>query len=191
MKFSTMRTGITAGSTVSGKAKETEAAATSAFVGTKEEAYNVFTSAARGITLTMGADADDYRLHQAEDLKPMRHSIRIAKKPKNLDDPRIRLWKLKHLGAVKKLGGEVKEEERPIDEALMARIQGIVFKTLRPRSIKMHLEARRLYRVRKRKEEREGLTLAVKETNLDVGRGHQLWLEALDQLECKPLEAPI
>ena len=61
MKSSTMRTGITAGSTVSGKAKETEAAATSAFAETKEAAYNVFTNIARGISLTMGADADDYR----------------------------------------------------------------------------------------------------------------------------------
>ena len=61
MKHGTMRTGITAGSTVSGRAKETEASSTSAFAETKEAAYNVFTSAARGITLTMGADADDYR----------------------------------------------------------------------------------------------------------------------------------
>ena len=49
------------------------------------------------------------------------------------------------------LNGELKEEERPIDEALMARIQGAVFKMLRPRSILMHLEARRLYRIKKKK----------------------------------------
>ena len=101
------------------------------------------------------------------------------------------MWKLKHLGAVKMLNGELKEEERPIDEALMARIRGVVFKTLRPRSIMMHLEARRLYREKKRNEEKKGLTLAVKETNRDVGRGHQLWLEALDELECKPMETPM
>ena len=55
----------------------------------------------------------------------------------------------------------------------------------------MHLEARRLYRVRKRKEEKEGLTLAVKETKHDFGRGRQLWLEALNKLECKPMETPM
>ena len=73
----------------------------------------------------------------------------------------------------------------------MAKIQGAVFKTLRPRSILMHLEARRLYRVKKRKEEKEGLTLVVKETKREVGRGHQLWLEALDKLDCKPMETPM
>jgi hypothetical protein len=52
----------------------------------------------------------------------MKHSIRISKKPKNLSDPRIRLWKLNHLGAVKMLAGELKEEEKPIDPALIARI---------------------------------------------------------------------
>ena len=101
-----MRTGITAGSTVSGKNKETEASATSAFAETKEKAYNIFTHAARGISLTLGADADDYRLDQADNLKPMLHSIRISKEPKNLFDPRVRLWKIQHLKAAKALQGE-------------------------------------------------------------------------------------
>ena len=95
------------------------------------------------------------------------------------------------MDALKALRGDVEVEEPPIDPGLMAKIQGAVFKTLRPRSIQMHLEARRLYRIRKRKEEKEGLTLVVKETNHDVGRGHQLWLEALDLLENKPVVAPI
>ena len=63
-------------------------------------------TAAKGICLTMGGEAFDYREGQKEDLKPMRHSIRISKEPKNLSDPRIRLWKLRHLGAVKVLQDE-------------------------------------------------------------------------------------
>ena len=61
---------------------------------TKENAYSVFTAAAQCISLTMGSDAQDYVKGQKEDLKLMRHSIHISKRPKDLEDPRIRLWKL-------------------------------------------------------------------------------------------------
>ncbi len=75
----------------------------------------------------------------------MKHSI--SKLPKNLEDPRLRLWKIKHLEALKMLKGKQAQVERPIDEALMARIKGAIFKRL----IYMHLKARQLYRLKKTK----------------------------------------
>ena len=63
----------------------------------------------------MGSDAQDSVTHQKEELKPMQHSIRISKKPKNLTDPRVRLWKLQHIGAAKMLQCELIVEQRPID----------------------------------------------------------------------------
>jgi len=70
-----------------------------------------------------------------ESLKPMKHSIRISKKPKNLEDPRLRCWKLNHLNALKMLNEKEVKEEKPIDEELFAKIKGAVFKHLSQRSI--------------------------------------------------------
>jgi hypothetical protein len=191
LNSSSIGSGIATCCTLSAKAKETEVSAAGAFAETNENAYEYFTKAAKGISLTLGSEAIDYRVDQREDLKPMRHSIRISKKPTNRENLKLRLWKLHHLGAVKMLQDEQREKEKPIDAAMIARIQGAVFKTLRPRSIQMHLEARRLYRIRKRKEEKEKLSIVFKVTKQDVGRKHQQWLEALDELERKPVEAPM
>ena len=65
----------------------------------------------------------------------MKHSIRISKKPKNLEDPRLRCRKLDHLNALKMLNEKEVKEEEPIDEELMAKIKGAVFKHLSQRSI--------------------------------------------------------
>ena len=65
----------------------------------------------------------------------------------------------------------------------MARIKGAVFKTLRPRSIYMHLEARRLYKCQKGKKVDKELPMKKEEMNRDAGFGHKKWLEALDELE--------
>ena len=136
-------TGSTSKCTSNANSKDAGASVVSNFAETKEITYDFFTKAAQSISLTMGDDADGYLKDQKEDLKPKQFSIRISKKPKNLQDPRLRLWKLNHICALKMLPKESKQEEKPIDPALIARIQGAVFKTLRPRSIQMHMEARR------------------------------------------------
>ena len=46
----------------------------------------------------------------------MKHSIRISEKTKNLEDPRLRCWKLDHLNALKMLNEKEVKEEEPIDE---------------------------------------------------------------------------
>lgn len=84
------------------------------------------------------------------------------------------------MDALKALQGNDVMEEPPIDEALMTRIQGAVFKTLRPRSIHMHLEARRQYRDKKRKEERLQPERVVVEKKSGVERRHQQWVDALN-----------
>ena len=61
------------------------------------------------------------------------------------------------MDASKALQADEEKEEPPIDENRMARIQGAVFKTLRPRSIQMHLEARRQHRLEKQKDQRKSL----------------------------------
>ena len=136
----------------------------------------------------MGADAVDYRMNQKEDLRPMRNSIRIYKRPNTKEDPWFRLWKFKHIRAVRMLQGPQFMQEPPIDPAMIAKIQGVVFKTLRPRSIQMHMEARRLYRIKKARKEVAELPEEKTMIEKDLGLRHQQWLEALEKLEAKPLE---
>ena len=47
------------------------------------------------------------------------------------------------------LEGKQAQVDEPIDENLMARIKGAIFKQLSKRSIEMHLKARKLYRLQK------------------------------------------
>lgn len=124
-----------AGGSNNAELEEGELKTANAESGTNVNAYGFFTRAAQAISLTMGADHQYYAQNVKENLKPMKHSIRISKQPKNLEDPRLRCRKLDHLGALKRLNEAAAPVEQPIDEKMMARIQGVVFKHLRPRSI--------------------------------------------------------
>ena len=52
----------------------------------------------------------------------------------------------------------------------------------------MHMEARRLYRIKKARKEVAELPEEKTMIEKDLGLRHQQWLEALDKLEAKPLE---
>jgi hypothetical protein len=53
------------------------------------------------------------------------------------------------------------------------------------------MEARRLYRIKKRKEERPKPTRIFEVKENGVGKKHKQWLDALNELDSKPVEAPM
>ena len=86
------------------------------------------------------------------------------------------------------LQGQLKEETHTIDPTLIAKIQGAVFKTLRPRSIMLHMEARKLYRLRQRKSEHVTEPKVPEAMKRDEGRQYQEWLDSLNELEDTPID---
>ena len=81
-----MASGITTNNTNNEETNTSEVPFGTSATEANDQVYDLFCQAAQNITLTVGSDAQDYVKGQKEDLKLMKHSIHISKKPKDLED---------------------------------------------------------------------------------------------------------